>query len=182
MKYPERRIDWLGGRVNTSEAVEVGVDTSNMHHIWRTVCRCSSIPANARCRSPLHLPFIEAAVRDQIVGKLSKIMEGIRVQNTNITYGTPNIASTTRAFNSGFQNLQVEPCAFRQGEDAGVQAILTLGHLHTGSSIPRTCLTPVAKNPHGTTLSHRCVGDGDRKALIRRVYAFGMVMYWVCAG
>lgn len=33
-----------------------------------------------------------------------------------------------------------------------------------------------------TSFSHRHVGGGGRKALSRMAYAFGMVMYWVCAG
>lgn len=33
-----------------------------------------------------------------------------------------------------------------------------------------------------TSFSHRHVSGGGCKALIRMAYAFGMVMYWVCAG
>lgn len=71
---------------------------------------------------------------------------------------------------------------FGRGEDAGIQAILTLSHLHAGGSLPRVGLTPVTENPHSTAFSNRRIGDGCGKATIWRDYAFGMVMYWVCAG
>lgn len=130
-------------------------------------------------RCPLRFGTFEVAVWNKIVGKLSKIVGTIRVQNALISHCAPNVDTATRTIDCGFQNLQVEPCAFRQGENAGVHAILTLSHLHAGGSLPRVGLTPVTENPYRAIFSHRLVGDGYRKATIRRAYAFGMVMYWV---
>lgn len=64
--------------------------------------------------------------------------------------------------------------------------------VYTPSS-PSVIFTPVVRTQVGcrprspaihiaAAFSHRIVGYGDCRRQIRRAYAFGMVMYWVCAG
>ena len=128
-------------------------------------------------------PSSKFAVGNQIVGELSKTMRSGRVQSASIPDRGPSIITATCRGNRGLQNLDVELGALRNGKFASIDIIIiTLDHLHTGVARPWRVLPPVSDNPHRPAVSHRIVGYGDCQRLIRRAYAFGMVMYWVCAG
>ena len=131
---------------------------------------------------PFNRPFVEVAVGSQIVGELSKTMRSGRVQSAGIPDRRPGIIAAACRGDRGLQNLDVELGALRKRKFANSDTIIAFGHLHAGIARPWRGLSPVSGHPHRSTFSHRTIGYGDCRRLIRRAYAFGMVMYWVCAG